>query len=56
MTDGLREEREEQTELILPARAGHGIWVHRFEITIEKLTDVLARCDVVLEFIPFRAH
>jgi len=56
MTDGLREEREEKTELILPARAGHGTWVHRFEITIEKLTDVLARCDVVLEFIPFRAR
>jgi len=53
MTDGLRGEREENTELILPARAGHGTWVHRFEITIGKLTDVLALCDVVLEFIPF---
>jgi hypothetical protein len=41
MTDGLREERKEKTELILLARAGHGIRIHRFEITTENLTDVL---------------
>lgn len=36
-----REERTEKTELILLARAGRGIRAHRFEITMEKLTDVL---------------
>jgi hypothetical protein len=36
-------------ELILLARAGHGTWIHRFEITIEKLTDVLFLSDVVLK-------
>lgn len=43
------------SELILLARAGHGIWIHGFEITIEKLTDVLVLSDGVLRARRFQA-
>ena len=53
MTDGLRERgREEELLYYLPEPVTE-YGAHRFEITIEKLTDVLAHCDVVLEVIPF---